>query len=37
MLEQEVPEGLHAVEGTHAGAINEGLSSVGMTPPWSRG
>jgi len=31
MLEQPVPEGLHAVEGTHAGACCEELQPVGRT------
>jgi len=31
MLEQPVPEGLHPVEGTHAGAVCEELQPVGMT------
>lgn len=30
-------EGLYAVEGTYADAINEGLSSEGVTSPWRRG
>jgi len=30
-LEQPVPEGLHPVEGTHAGAVQAGLHSVGRT------
>jgi len=31
MLEQPVPEGLHPVEGTHAGAVCEELQPVGRT------
>jgi len=31
MLEQPVPEGLHPVEGTHAGAVCEELQTVGRT------
>jgi len=31
MLEQPVPEGLHPVEGTHAGAVHEELQPVGRT------
>jgi len=31
MLEQPVPEGLHPMEGTHAGAAHEELQPVGMT------
>jgi len=37
MLEQSVPEGLHNVEGTHAGEVHGGLCPVGGTPCWSRG
>ena len=32
MLEQSVPEGLHPVEGTHAGAVHRELSLLGGTP-----
>ena len=35
--EQPVPEGLHPMERTHAGAVCEGLSPMGGTPRWSRG
>jgi len=31
MLEQPVPEGLHPVERSHAGAVREELQSVGRT------
>jgi len=31
MLEQPVPEALHPVEGTHAGAVCEELQPVGST------
>jgi len=31
MLEQPVPEGLHPVEGTHAGAVHEELQPMGRT------
>jgi len=31
MLEQPVPEGLHPVEGTHAGAVCEELQDTGRT------
>ena len=31
MLEQSVPEGLHAMEGTHAGAVCEELQPAGRT------
>jgi len=31
MLEQPVPEGLHPVEGTHAGTISQELQPVGRT------
>jgi len=31
MLEQPVPEGLHPVEGTQAGAVCEELQPVGRT------
>ena len=30
-LEQPVPEGLHPVEGTHAGAVHEELQPMGRT------
>ena len=30
-LEQSAPEGLHAVEGTHAGAVCEQLQPMGRT------
>jgi len=30
-LEQPVPEGLHPVEGTHAGAVREELQPIGRT------
>jgi len=36
-LEQPVPEGLHPMEGTHAGAVCGGLSPMGGAPSWSRG
>jgi len=36
-LKQSVPGGLHCVERTHAGAVHEGLKSVGGTPCWSQG
>jgi len=45
MLEQSFPEGLHPVEGTHAGAVHEELQPVGRThlgevhggtPSWNR-
>lgn len=35
-LEQSVLEGSHPVEGTHAGAVNEGLYCLEKTPCWSR-
>ena len=31
MLEQSVPEGLHPVDGTHAGAVREELQPMGRT------
>jgi len=31
MLEQSAPEGLHPIEGTHAGAVREELQPVGRT------
>jgi len=31
VLEQSVPEGLHPMEGIHAGAVHEELHPVGMT------
>jgi len=31
-VEQPVPEGLHPMEGTHAGAVREELQPVGKTP-----
>ena len=31
MLGQSVPEGLHPVEGTHAGAVCEELQLIGRT------
>jgi len=30
-LEQPVPEGLHLMEGTHAGAVHEELQPMGRT------
>ncbi|KAK4808545.1 hypothetical protein QYF61_009848 [Mycteria americana] len=37
MLEQSVPEGMYPMERTHAGAVHEGLYTVGGTPHQSRG
>jgi len=31
MLEQSVSDGLHSMEGTHAGAVHEELHHVGRT------
>jgi len=33
-LEQPIPEGLHPMEGTHAGAVNKDLQPMGRTPHW---
>jgi len=36
MLEQPVPEGLHPMGRTHAGAAHRELSPMGETARWSR-